>query len=216
MQQIEQSDPSPPPELAGPAGDPLVDRLRAGDESAFAELVEVYGGRMLAVARRIMKSDADAEDVLQEAFLSAFKAIEKFDGRSSLGTWLHRITVNAALMRKRWHKARPETSIEALLPTFTNGHHSQRPREWAIVTDGGSSRIEDAEVLWSAIDRLPPEFREVLVLREIEGIDSKAVAETLGISDALVRQRLHRSRQALMKLLEPVMRSEPLAAGGHV
>ena len=216
MQQAQLSDPDPadaPPNAEAA----LVVRLQAGDDSAYADLVSTYGGRLLAVARRIMKTEADAEDALQEAFLSAFKAIDKFDGRSSLGTWLHRITVNAALMRKRWHKARPETSIEALLPTFNNGHHTQHPQEWTAVTDGEAGRIEDAEVLWSAIDRLPPEFREVLVLREIEGMDSKAVAATLGISDALVRQRLHRSRQALVKLLEPVMTLEQGAsAGGHV
>lgn len=206
MQLESASESPPPPTPAREADGLLLARLQAGDDDAFAELVTMYGGRLLSVARRIMRTDADAEDVLQEAFLSAFKAIDRFDGRSSLGTWLHRITVNAALMRKRWQKARPETSIESLLPAFQNdGHYQDRPQNWKSVTNDTVSRIEESELLWSAIDRLPPEFREVLVLREMEGIDSKSVAATLGISDALVRQRLHRARQALMKLLEPVM-----------
>jgi len=213
MQQAEISDPGPT-ETPRAAEAALVSRLQAGDDSAYAEVVNTYGGRLLAVARRIMRSEADAEDVLQEAFLSAFKAIERFDGRSTLGTWLHRITVNAALMRKRWHKARPATSIESLLPQYkSDGHHADPPQRWTSVTNDVASRIEESELLWSAIDRLPPEYREVVVLREIEGIDSKSVAAELGISDALVRQRLHRARQALMKLLEPAILGTRAPAG---
>jgi RNA polymerase sigma-70 factor (ECF subfamily) len=181
----------------------LVEALKRGDEAAFARLVSEHGGRMLAVAKRI--APGEAEDVVQEAFLSAFKAIGGFDGRSQLGTWLHRITVNAALMRDRKRRARPVESIEPLLPQFEDGHHRDQPREWHGVTNEGERRIEAREAVARALAALPAEFRDVVLLREIEGLESKVVAERLGISDALVRQRLHRARQALVKLLDPTL-----------
>ncbi len=183
----------------------LVRRLKAGEDAAFEELVRTYTGRLIAVAGRITRTETDAEDVVQEAFLSVFQSIDSFDDRSELGTWMHRVTVNAALMCLRQQKSRPEMSIDALLPQFEGGMHSEHPRAWPAVTDEGDTRIEQREALWKAIDQLPEEFRTVIVLRDVEGLDSKAVATSLGISDALVRQRLHRGRQALMKLLEPMM-----------
>jgi RNA polymerase sigma-70 factor (ECF subfamily) len=185
-----------------PAGEPeLIARLKAGDDGAFAELVRQHSGRMLAVAKRICPADAD--DVLQEAFLSAFKKIGSFDGRSLLGTWLYRITVNAALMKRRAKSRRPEISIDALLPRFKNGYFEAAPVELsASVTKDGGLGIEERESFWAAVDRLPEEFRAVLVLRDIAQMESSAVAVSLEISDALVRQRLHRARLALVKLLQ--------------
>ncbi|MEZ6234274.1 MAG: sigma-70 family RNA polymerase sigma factor [Phycisphaerales bacterium] len=185
----------------------LVRRLKAGEDAAFEELVRTLTPRLLAVARRATRTEADAEDAVQEAFLSAFRAIGSFDGRSTLSTWLHRIVVNAALMKARKASTRRETSIEALLPTFEGGHHTASPREWTNegVTEQGGVGIERKLALWEAIARLPEEFRDVVLMRDVEQMESKAVAAALGISDALVRQRLHRARQALVKMLEPVM-----------
>jgi len=200
------STPGAPPEQTYPAVEAdLIARLRAGDDAAYASLVEANAGRMLAVARRITHSDAEAQDAVQDAFLSAFKAIQTFDGRSTLATWLHRIVVNAALMRQRRAKAHPEASIEALLPHFENGSYRDRPEPWNGVTTDQAESIEAREAVWKALDQLPEEFRNVIVLRDIEGLESKAVATALGISDSLVRQRLHRGRLALMKLLEPLV-----------
>jgi RNA polymerase sigma-70 factor (ECF subfamily) len=187
----------------------LGDRLRAGDAAAFEYLVRSQTGRLLAVARRITRNEADAEDAVQEAFLSAYKGLAAFDGRSAVSTWLHRIVVNAALQRLRKARSRRETPIEGLLPTFRDGLHAEHPRAWAGaagdgVTDGVGVSIEEREAVWRAVEQLPDDFRTVLVLRDVEGLESKAVAEALGISDASVRQRLHRGRQALMKLLEPL------------
>lgn len=184
----------------------LVRRLKAGEDAAFEELVRTLTGRLLAVARRIARTEQDTEDAVQEAFLSVFKSIATFDGRSALSTWLHRITVNAVLARSRRQGGRDDVSLDALLPTFeASGLHHEKPKAWAAVTDQGEARIQQQEALRQAMDKLPDEFRAVLVLRDVEGLDSRAVAESLQISDALVRQRLHRGRQALMTLLEPVM-----------
>lgn len=191
-----------------PADTDLIRRLRAGDEAAYESLVRSLTPRLRAVARRITRTDADADDVVQEAFLSAFKALATFDGRSALSTWLHRIVVNAALMRARKDKVRAshESSIESLLPRFEAGEHQHSPARWRPVTSDDAISIEERRAIYSALDRLPDEFRTVLVLKDIEGMESKAIAASLGVSDALVRQRLHRARQALLALLDPILK----------
>src|SRR5690349_14219077 len=92
----------------------LVGRLRAGDQDAFEELVRIYGGRLLAVARRFVRNDADAQDIVQTAYLSAFRALGRFEGECQLSTWLHRIVVNTALMKLRSRRRKPEQSIDEL------------------------------------------------------------------------------------------------------
>lgn len=188
----------------------LLARLRAGDDPAFEELVRTLSPQLLAVARTVTRSEADAEDVVQDAFISAFKAVHAFDGRSTLRTWLHRIVVNAALSRNRKSSSRRESSIDALLPTFQSGRHAESPSPWRAVTPGRALGVEQARAVHAALDSLPEEFRAVLVLKDVVGMQSSAIAEALGISDALVRQRVHRGRQALMKLLAPVMQEASL------
>src|SRR5262245_13642721 len=104
----------------------LLARLRAGDEAAYDLLVRTYGGRMLAVARGLLRREEDARDCVQAAYVSAFTGLATFNGGCQLSTWLHRIVVNAALMKLRTRRRKPEESIEALLPTFLeDGHHTQ-------------------------------------------------------------------------------------------
>jgi RNA polymerase sigma-70 factor (ECF subfamily) len=107
----------------------LVERLRSGDDAAYEFIVREYGGRLFTVARRLMGNDADAQDALQDGLLSAFRSIDRFKGDSKLSTWLHRVVVNAALMRLRSQKRRRERTIDDLLPVFNErGHHAARPR----------------------------------------------------------------------------------------
>src|SRR5262245_52807905 len=109
----------------------LVERLRRGDGPAFEELLRTHSGRLLAVTRRLLSNDEDARDAVQDAFLSAFRSIDRFDGQASLGTWLHRIAVNAALTKLRTRRRHPEKRIEDLLPAFQDDGHLARPvREW--------------------------------------------------------------------------------------
>src|ERR1043166_5169834 len=109
----------------------LLAGLKAGDEQAFEALVRIYGGRMLAVARRLVKSDEDAQDVVQSAYLNAFRSLGQFEGQCLVGTWLNRIVVNTALMKLRSRRRKPESSIDDLLPTFQDdGHHVEQFSDW--------------------------------------------------------------------------------------
>ncbi|MBI5863514.1 MAG: sigma-70 family RNA polymerase sigma factor, partial [Planctomycetes bacterium] len=124
-------DPGHPPDSA-PDEAALVARVRCGDALACEELVSRNAGAMLAVARRFLGCEQDAADAVQEAFLAAFRSIHEFAGASKLSTWLHRIIVNACLMKLRSAKARRSRSIESLLPGFDDtGHHVRRIRAWS-------------------------------------------------------------------------------------
>ena len=182
----------------------LLAALQRGEETAFAELVRANTGRMLAVARRILKNDDEAHDATQEAFLQAFRAIDRFQGDAQLSTWLHRITVNACLMRLRHRQRHPELAIEELLPTFDEtGHRIEDGREWTEDVLDRMERAQLGKVVRDAIDRLPENYRCVLVLRDIEGLSTEESAQALGIRPEAAKMRLHRARQALRTLLEP-------------
>ena len=176
--------------------------LRAGDQQAFETLVRVYGGRMLAVARRFFRNDEDAQDIVQSAYLNAFRAVGQFEGHCLIGTWLHRIVVNTALMTLRSRRRKPEASIEDLLPAFIeDGHHVEQFSDWSAPADELMQRAETRALVRSCIDRLPGNYRDVLMLRDIEELSTVEAAEMLAITPTAVKVRLHRARQALSTLL---------------
>ena len=178
----------------------LVARLQRGDDSAFEAIVRTHSGRLLSVARRFLGNNEDAQDAVQDAFIRAYKAIHTFEARAQLHTWLHRILVNTALMRLRERRRRPTESIEDLLPTYSNdGHQAVASRDWS---DALLERKETAAIVREAIERLPDQYREVLVLRDIEEKDTAEAAEILGTTSNVVKVRLHRARQALRTLLD--------------
>ena len=187
----------------------LLAALRQGQDAAFAELVVRNSGRLLSVIRRLLRREEDAQDALQETFLSAFRGLTKFDGKSQLGTWLHRIAINTALMKLRSQQRKPEQSIEDLLPTFYADGHRQNPGPaWNLTADQAVEQAETRELVRQAIDKLPDGYRLVLVLRDIEQLDTAEVAEQLQIEVGAVKTRLHRARQALRTLLDPHFRGE--------
>jgi RNA polymerase sigma-70 factor (ECF subfamily) len=189
---------APPDESA------LVQALRAGEGPAFEALVRAEAPRLLAVARRFLRDEEDARDAVQEAFLAGFKSIGGFEGGARLSTWLHRIVVNASLMKLRARRRRPEEPIEGLLPAFLeDGHHVARPAEWQAPADLLLEREEVRRLVRECIDRLPESYRTVLLLRDFEEMDTAETALALGLEPATVKTRLHRARQALRGLLEP-------------
>jgi RNA polymerase sigma-70 factor (ECF subfamily) len=200
--------PPAPPRFSDGDEPELLAALRRGDERAYELLVTRFGGRMLAVARRILRDEDEARDALQEAYLLAFRALPRFAGDARVSTWLHRIVVNAALMRIRRRKARPEEPIEPLLPSFrADGHAAEPFREWREDAEALLARRETRELVRQAIDRLPESYRLVVVLRDIDELDTAETAELLGVTPNAVKIRLHRARQALRALLDPHLRT---------
>ena len=185
----------------------LLAALRAGSDDAFDTLVRTSSPRLLAVARRIVGSDDDAQDTLQEAYISAFRALPRFEGHSRLSTWLHRIVVNTALMKLRSRKRRPEEPLESMLPTYKDdGHQMHEPVEWADNVDVVMERDEIRAFVRDQINKLPDSYRTVLLIRDIEELNTPEAADALGISENAVKIRLHRARQALRALLDPRFR----------
>lgn len=175
----------------------------ASRPDAFEALVREHAPRLLATARRILRSEDDARDALQDAFLQAFRGLPDFRGGSRISTWLHRIVVNACLMRLRSRKRRPEEPIEGLLPEFLeDGHHARHPHPWTEAEALVESR-ECRDLVRACLDRLPSDYRTVIVLRDVEELSTEEAARALGISEGACKVRLHRARQALRCLLAP-------------
>lgn len=187
----------------------LLARLRAGEAAAFETLVREHGGRMLAVARRFLRSEDDCHDTVQDALLSAFRGLSGFAGDAALGTWLHRITVNACLMKLRSRKRKPAVSLDPLLPQFdSTGHHARPVAAWGESPHDPVCRDELRAHVRACIDRLPAPYREILLLRDLEEYDTAETAALLGLTADAVKTRLHRARQALRALLEPRFASQ--------
>lgn len=180
----------------------LLAALRRGEDWAFETMVRLFGGRLLAVARRFVKNEEDARDVVQSSYLSAFRSLADFEGNAQLSTWLHRIVVNTALMRLRSSRRKPEESIEALLPAFQeDGHHVEQFSDWSAPADRLLEQKETRATVRGCIEQLPESYRTVLVLRDIEELSTQEVAEMLTMTTTAVKVRLHRARQALSTLL---------------
>ncbi len=190
--------PEPAQQVASSSESSLLRRLRAGEDDAYHELLRIYGGRLLAVARRLMRNEEDARDCLQDAFLSAFRSIDSFQAKAQLGTWLHRIVVNACLMKLRSRKRKPEELVDPQMPEFDTYGFRIGPSEMSPVSaDDLIEREEVREQLRKAIDDLPENHRIVLVLRDIEELDTAETAELLAMTPGAVKVRLHRARLAL-------------------
>ena len=187
---------------------------QVGDAQAFEKLVRRHTPRLLAVATRLVRDGVEAEEVVQEAFIAAWRGARGFDGRAQLATWLHRITINAALARLRRGSKRQEVSMEQAFAPVEEGGNGEPPDPASVEA---VSRAEIAEQVWTAIESLAEDHRTVLVLRDIEELPSKDVAVALGISDATVRQRLHRARQAIGERLRPELRgASAITCGGNL
>ena len=164
---------------------------------------------MIAVADRLLGDRAMAEDAVQEAFISAFRGLDKFQNRSTLRTWLHRITVNTALMKLRQLKRLAEQPIDEYLPEFDK-NECRIEASWQAIpsTEEIISNEQHRSQIHTAINQLPDAYRIVLLLRDIEEYNTSEVAQLLDISESNVKVRLHRARAALKKLLEPLLRDE--------
>jgi len=190
---------------------PLIERLRRGDNRAAEEMVREHAGWMLTVARNYVRDDALAEDCVQEAFFNAFRKIGDFDGRCALKSWLHRIVVNAALTKLRSLKRDNNHSIEEFMPEFDENGCRIEPHWYTsdMMTPADILERNDLRAfVISKIDKLPEQYRVVVLLKDIEELSTAEVAAMLNVDEGNVRVRLHRARSALKKLIEPLLRKD--------
>jgi RNA polymerase sigma-70 factor (ECF subfamily) len=194
----------------------LLEGLRAQDPAAFRELVELNSANVYNVALKILGDQLEAEDVLQETFLSAFRAMDRFEGKSKLSTWLYRIATNASLMRLRKRGRLSTYSLDdALLDD--EGRELDEPRhlvDWSAVPDDQLLTAEARAEMEMAIADLPESLRVTFVLRDMQGLSGAETAEVLGITAQAVKNRLHRARLRLREHLSAyfVERAVPLGS----
>ena len=187
----------------------LVDALRLREPTAAERLVARYGDRAYRLAVRITGNAEDAEEVVQDAILSVVRKIDTFRGESAFGSWFYRIVSNAACGRRRRPPASIEIPLEELLPAFDeHGRHASLFRDWSSSVDDPAVQEELRDVLTSAIDELPPQYRAAIVLRDAEGLSTTEVADALGIPIPTAKTRAHRARVLLRKRLSTFMVSE--------
>jgi RNA polymerase sigma-70 factor, ECF subfamily len=188
-----------------------LERLRAGDESAFMELVERHHAALVRLARSFVSSRAVAEDVAQETWLGVLNGLDRFEGRSSLKTWIFRILVNRAKTRgERESRSVPFSSLEGAdgepsvdPDRFVEaGAWASPPRSWEGEPEERLLAGEAREVIDAAIEKLPPAQRQVITLRDIDGLDADEVVDVLDITDGNQRVLLHRARSKVRQALE--------------
>jgi RNA polymerase sigma-70 factor (ECF subfamily) len=174
--------------------------LQQGSRAAFAQVVDLYADRLYNLALKLTGDALEAEDVLQETFLSAFRNINRFEGRSSIGTWLYRIAYNTVMMRHR--KKQPETvSIDEPV-TFDDGESMPRQFfDWCCLPESDLLSSEALLHMEEAIQILPEALRSVFILRDIEGLSTAEAGEVLGLSAPAIKSRLHRARLFLRERL---------------
>lgn len=173
----------------------IVERAKQGDQSAFSELVNAYSERIYNLGLRILRKKEDAEDILQETFLTVIQKIDTFDGRSSFFTWIYRIATNAALMKLR--KKKPQYVDLPDNPDFQENIESKVFIDWSQDASLDVQNKEVRKILNDAIDELAEIYKTVFILRDIEQLSIKETSKILNITEENVKIRLRRARQYL-------------------
>jgi len=188
---------------------PLVEQLRREDAGAAEALVAAYGYRVYRLAMRITGNASDAEEVVQDALLTASRKIGTFRGAAAFGSWVYRITANAAYQKLRGRRSRRnEVSWEDLGPAFDEqGQHAEVAVDWSRRVKDPAIETELKSTLSTAIDELPPDHRTALVLHDVEGLSNPEIAQTLQVNLATIKSRVHRARLFLRRRLADYMGS---------
>ena len=188
---------------------PLVAALLRDDSDATDQLVERYGSRVYRLALRITGVEQDAEEVAQDALLTIVRKIHTFKGESAFGSWVYRITANAAYEKLRSRRRKiNEIALDDVLPSLgVDGRHFAPMEDWSSRVDEQAAQGELRRALTAAIDALPPDYRTALVLHDVEGVANLEIAETLGVSLAAVKSRVHRARLFVRKELSSYLDS---------
>jgi RNA polymerase sigma-70 factor (ECF subfamily) len=198
------------PPMTGSTEAELIDRLRRRDTDALEILMQRHAARVYRIALGVTRNEADAEEVVQDVFLSLFEKIGAFEERAALGTWLYRVATNRALLRRRGKRLELEVSLEDRLPTFKDDGHRAGERsfllaDWSASAEEGMLSGETHALVRRAIDLLPPHYRAVVVLRDIEELSNEEAALILNEPVSSVKSRLHRARMVLREQLTLLM-----------
>ncbi len=187
----------------------LVEALRREEPDAADRLVERYGDRVYRLAMRITGLNEDAEEAAQDALWTAARKIHMFKGESAFGSWIYRITANAAYQKLRTRRQKSaEISMEDVLPSLDgDGRHFEPMDDWSNRVDEQALQGELRRVLQQAIDGLPADYRTALVLHDVEGLSNPDIAEALNISLPAVKSRVHRSRLFVRKQLADYLKT---------
>jgi RNA polymerase sigma-70 factor (ECF subfamily) len=182
----------------------LLNRAQAGDISAFEELVGRHQDRVYGLALRMTRSEPDAAEIAQDTFLSAYQHLPEFRGEAAFGSWVHRIAANNALMRLRHQRVRDLVVEEPAEPEFTDrGSLAEYPEtDWSRRADDKLLDDELGHAIQQATDGLAEGYREVFLLKDLEGMSYEEISEMLGISVPAVKSRLHRARLALRQAID--------------
>ena len=191
----------------------LISQLKARDDAALETLMAQYETKVFGLARRVTGNREDAEEVLQDVFLTVVQKIETFRGEAKLSTWIYRIATNAALMKLR---KRPKVQTlpleEELGPAMDErGHLAEPVVDWTRLPPDQLERKELVQRIEQAMDQLPEEYRSVFVLRDIEGLSAEEACEVLNLSVAALKSRLHRARLFMRKQLADYAKASQLA-----
>ena len=178
-----------------------LDALRAGDRAEFARLVETYSGAIYRLAVKMLGNPQDAEDILQETFIKAFRHLADFDGRSKVSTWLYRIATTEALMFLRRQKIYPLSIDQPFDQAETEEQEPLQIVDWCCLPEDELMSDEARSYLDQAIEELTPALKIVFLLRDIEGLSTRETGQVLEISEAAVKTRLSRARLQLRELL---------------
>jgi len=182
----------------------LLTRAQAGDMSAFEALVGRHEEKVYGLALRMTRSEADAAEIAQDTFLSAYQHLSEFRGEAAFGSWVHRIAANNALMRLRRQKVVDIVSDDVAGPEFTErGSLAEAPEsDWSKRADDKIIEDELGRAIQAATDALPEGYREVFLLKDVEGLSYEEISEMVGISIPAVKSRLHRARLALREAID--------------
>jgi RNA polymerase sigma-70 factor (ECF subfamily) len=177
-----------------------LEALRNGDRTEFSRLVETYSGAIYRLGIKMLEDPQDAEDILQETFIKAFRHLKDFDGRSSVSTWLYRIATNEALMLIRKRKNQP-FSLDEPAENQDQVDEPVQITDWCCMPEAELMSGEAREYMDQAVEQLSPTLRAVFVLRDIEGLSTEETSSVLNLSEAAVKTRLSRARMRLRELL---------------
>ncbi len=186
----------------------MIARVIAGERELFYGLIKPCERAVFLTAYSVLKSEADAEDVVQEAVLKAYKALSSFRGESKFGTWLVKITLNEARMRLRRSRSESEVSLQDFMDDGDGDYTPAVLTDWREIPSETLDRKELREVLHRALTELPEKYREVLIARDVREMNIAETAQLLGISEGMVKTRLFRARLLMQKIVAPELRAQ--------